>query len=244
MSGEEGVGMRSDPRRWFDSDELAELVPAATVVLVRDGGAGLETLMLRRNSTLDFAGGMWVFPGGRVDEADRDGAADELHAARRAAVREAEEEAGLLVDDAELVWIAHWQPPAGARRRFATWFFLAPAPQGGAVSIDGGEIHDAAWMSPAVAIARRDALEIELAPPTWVTLDYLSRFAGVDEAMAAARTLVPEHYETHIGVVDGGAVALWHGDAGYADSDASAEGARHRLWMLRTEPWRFERDLP
>ena len=33
------------------------------------------------------------------------------------------------------------------------------------------------------------------------------------------------------------AVALWHGDAGYADSDATLDGARHRLWMFRTDPW-------
>jgi len=41
-------------------------VAAATVVLLRDGDEGLETLMLRRNSKIAF-GGMWVFPGGRVD---------------------------------------------------------------------------------------------------------------------------------------------------------------------------------
>ena len=63
-------------------------VAAATVVVLRDGADGLETLMLRRNSKISF-GGMWVFPGGRVDEADRAGLAadDELGAARVAAVR-------------------------------------------------------------------------------------------------------------------------------------------------------------
>jgi 8-oxo-dGTP pyrophosphatase MutT (NUDIX family) len=235
------VSRHSEPRYWLNEGETSELVSAATVVLLRDGPSGLETLMLRRNSTLDFAGGMWVFPGGRVDAADREGAADDVAAARRAAVREAEEEAGLIVDEAELVWVAHWQPPPGARRRFATWFFLAPAPVG-AVTIDGGEIHDSAWMHPAAAKQRRDALEIELAPPTWVTLDYLAGFDDVAAALADARTVVPEHYETHIGIVDGGAVALWHGDAGYLSSDAGLDGARHRLWMLREEPWRFERD--
>src|SRR5690349_17621763 len=184
-----------DPAYWLANDNV-ELVPAATVVLVRDGADGLEVLMLRRNSTLDFAGGMWVFPGGRVDDADRDGAADEEYAAKRAAVREAEEEAGLRIDESRLVWIAHWQPPQGARRRFATWFFLAPAPPEDAVRVDMGEIHDAAWMKPAAAIARRDAHEIELAPPTWVTLDYLSRFSDVTSALADAISLEPEFYET------------------------------------------------
>ena len=44
---------------------------AATVMLVRDGGEGLEVFMLRRNLKSDFVGGAYVFPGGAVDEADR-----------------------------------------------------------------------------------------------------------------------------------------------------------------------------
>ena len=222
----------SDPKHWFNADEPGELIPAATVVLLRDTPAGIEVLMLHRNSALDFAGGMWVFPGGRVDDDDYTGAGadtsdvdvdvDVTVAARHAAVREAREEADLDVDERELVWIAHWQPPPGARRRFATWFFLAPAPHTGAVTIDGGEIHDSAWMRPAAAIARRDALEIELAPPTWVTLDYLARFDDVASTMADARTLTPEFFETHVGKVDDAVVALWHGDAGYDDSDPTA----------------------
>ena len=42
--------------------ELPPAIPAATVVLLRDAPGGLETLMLRRNSKLAFAGGAWVFP--------------------------------------------------------------------------------------------------------------------------------------------------------------------------------------
>ena len=41
-------------------------IPAATVVLLRDGEAEPETLMLHRTSKVHF-GGMWVFPGGRID---------------------------------------------------------------------------------------------------------------------------------------------------------------------------------
>ena len=72
----------------------AEEIQAATVILLRDTPGGLETLMLRRDSKLAFVGGMWVFPGGRVDPEDAAGLApgDELGAARRAAVRESLEE--------------------------------------------------------------------------------------------------------------------------------------------------------
>jgi 8-oxo-dGTP pyrophosphatase MutT (NUDIX family) len=44
-----------------------EAVPAATVVLLRDGPTGLEVLLMRRPGTMAFAPGMHVFPGGRVD---------------------------------------------------------------------------------------------------------------------------------------------------------------------------------
>jgi hypothetical protein len=41
--------------------------------------------------------------------------------------------------------------------------------------------------------------------------------------------------------VEGGAVALYHGDAGYDDTDPDRPGGRHRLWML-DRGWRYERD--
>ena len=46
--------------------------PAATAVLLRDGDEGLETLLMRRVRTSGFVPGAYVFPGGRVDEADGD----------------------------------------------------------------------------------------------------------------------------------------------------------------------------
>jgi 8-oxo-dGTP pyrophosphatase MutT (NUDIX family) len=44
---------------------------AATVMLVRDGSAGLEVFMVRRSLRLVFGGGAHVFPGGAVDDDDR-----------------------------------------------------------------------------------------------------------------------------------------------------------------------------
>ena len=53
----------------FDPDTVP-VKPAATVLLVRDGASGLEVFMLRRTFTAAFASGMFVFPGGKVDEVD------------------------------------------------------------------------------------------------------------------------------------------------------------------------------
>ena len=80
-----------------------EPVPAATVVLVRETQqqTDIEVLLLRRNSQLVFHGGHWVFPGGRIDAEDfaLSGGDLEYPAARKAAVRETKEEAGIDIDE-------------------------------------------------------------------------------------------------------------------------------------------------
>src|ERR1700689_4377536 len=141
--------------------------PAATVVPLRDGEGGLEVLLLRRSPRGTF-GGMWVFPGGQVDPADLAGGAQEtteVDAARRAAVREAREEAALELDESQLVTLSFWLPPATAPRRFATWFFLAPATDHPPVVVDDDEIHEHRWHTPSEAMALRNSGAIELVPP-------------------------------------------------------------------------------
>jgi len=92
------------------------LQPAATVMLLRDGDDGVEVFMLRRTLSAAFAGGQYVFPGGKVDGEDHaaelepvcDGLDDASASARLgldhgglawmvAAVRECFEEAGVLL---------------------------------------------------------------------------------------------------------------------------------------------------
>jgi 8-oxo-dGTP pyrophosphatase MutT (NUDIX family) len=90
--------------------------PAATVMLVRDGDGGPEVFMLQRTLNAAFARGQYVFPGGRVDDADHgadfepicDGLDDPEASARLglesgglawlvASIRECFEEAGVLL---------------------------------------------------------------------------------------------------------------------------------------------------
>ncbi|AKL73156.1 ADP-ribose pyrophosphatase [Actinobacteria bacterium IMCC26256] len=225
--------------------ETQPRIPAATVILLRDAEDGLETLMLKRASKLAFAGGLWVFPGGRVDPLDLDPSNPEDHqlAAARAAVREAQEEADLIVELEGLVPLAYWEPPPQTPKRFSTWFFVARAPEG-LVTVDGGEITEHEWAQPARTLERRDLGELELAPPTWVTLRTLAASETVSDALQAASDATIEHFCTHASITeDGGVIAMWHGDAGYESGDTSAPGLRHRLSMYETR-WDYERNAP
>lgn len=215
--------------------------PAATVVILRDGDAGLEVLMLRRNSKLAFYGGAWVFPGGRIDETDRAAAVDgdALSAARLAAVRETREEAGLLVAPDDLVYFAQWLTPPGRPRRFDTWYFAVLAPPG-SVIIDRGEVHDHRWMRPQEALDARDLGEIELPPPTFVTLWQLAEFPSARAAYAALSDQEVVRYVPRPIPVDGGTVFLYAEDAGYEDRNPDASGPRHRITAIGTS-WRYER---
>ncbi|MBG6084533.1 NUDIX hydrolase [Zhihengliuella flava] len=116
---------------------------AAVAVLVRDGAAGVEVLLLERLMRGSFAGA-WVFPGGYVDPEDAGTPAEYdaaawatdvpvaevpralVAATRRAAVRETEEETGLRIDAASLLPMTCWVPPADSPKRMRAWYYLAP----------------------------------------------------------------------------------------------------------------------
>lgn len=208
-------------------------IPAATVVLLRDGDSGVEVLMLRKNSEIAF-GGMWVFPGGRIDPEDYPADRNTTAAARIAAAREAQEEAGIDANPEDFVWFSHWTPPPVTPKRFTTWFFAARVPQEHLITIDGGEIHDHQWINPGEALLRHRDNEIDIVPPTWVTLHYLSQHHRVEDLLAFLVAQPARIYETHLGkTADGHRVAMWEGDAGYEAWDATLEGPRHRLVMAR-----------
>jgi 8-oxo-dGTP pyrophosphatase MutT (NUDIX family) len=219
------------------SDIVEPVYPAATVVLVRDGDAGLEALLVQRNKTVQHMGGMWVFPGGKVDETDYPGDRDEYRAAVNAAIRETHEEAGLSVTAEQLVYLSHWTTPEGAKRRFATWFFLAILEDGQEVIVDGGEIARHRWVSPETAISESadDSHPLRLMPPTYVSLADIADCHSCAQARKRMGSREAVMYAPRMVGVDDGICFLYEGDAGYEDVVVDAVGGRHRLYMINNQ---------
>ena len=219
--------------------EIPEPRPASTVVLLRDGEDGLETLLLKRNKALMFAGGFWVFPGGALDPEDLDAAGgDEVEASRIAAAREAQEESGLMPHLEDMVLLSHWTTPEVEPKRFSTWFYAAPVASQDEVVIDGGEIHDSQWIGVREALAQHEAGELGILPPTYVNLLNLSRYDDLAQMLAEERVSAAPELMPVIGSDDGDLAVMFPGDAGYGSGDATAPGARHRV-TLRDSRWDY-----
>ncbi len=185
--------------RALAAGELEPVPPrdAATVVVVRDGVAGLEVFLLRRVRTMAFAAGMHVFPGGKVDPGDDGGEglppawADafcygDVALLRRvvgAAIRETAEECGVTVTAADLRPLAHWVTPTVEPRRYDTRFLLAALPDGQHARVSDGEADEGAWFPMA------DALALTLMPPTRAVCQEVAAYPDVASALAAERTI-------------------------------------------------------
>lgn len=112
--------------------DAPKVVPAATVVIFRNPRTGTapELLMVQRATEMRFAGGAAVFPGGRVDPADRVLAGmlmpaepPERAAAKIAGIRETLEETGLMIATRAAVSA---EEAAAARRMLLETGALAP----------------------------------------------------------------------------------------------------------------------
>jgi len=223
-----------------DDGRDPEVPVAATVVVLRDGDAGPEVLMLERPDRGSFAGA-WVFPGGKVDPGDRatDGESEE-DVARRAAARETWEEAGLEIDPEALWTVSVWDPPPGLALRIRTWFFAVRAGEGEVV-LSPDEAVAAEWVDPAALLARHGRGEVTLYPPTWVTLRTLAGQPDVEAVLATLRLAGFRSFETVARRSEGGPVLLWQEDGEYdLDAGDAASVARHRL-EIGALPWIYTR---
>ena len=92
-----------------------------------------------------------------------------------------------VLDLGALVPFARWITPEGAPRRFDTWFFVAPAPDGHAYEHDDDEMVASEWLHPDHALERARAGDIELIYPTIRSLLVMRRYPSSAAFLAAAR---------------------------------------------------------
>jgi 8-oxo-dGTP pyrophosphatase MutT (NUDIX family) len=206
---------------------------AATAVLLRDSvGGGIEVLLLRRNATLAFAGGAWVFPGGAIDPPEIAAASSDKAAAELAVVREIQEECGLTVSSDDLVYFCHWTTPKGEKRCFATWFFAANVTgNAGDILIDGSEIHEFRWLDVDEAISLHHSDNLVLMPPTYLSLSLIANYTSAEMACSALKLRQPYAVTPRLCQQDGMMVCLYPGDSGYESIDANLSGPRHRTFF-------------
>lgn len=195
--------------------------PAVSVIMLRDGGEGLEVFVQHRVSTMDFAAGAVVFPGGRVDPVDSEAAngievADpEVHVDAwkestiaeadagwrvllAAAVREVAEETGAVLDPSLLRPWANWVTPLGQPKRFDTYFYIVSAEEADAPRHLTTEAHTSEWLPVTSILASAAAGDLMLMRPTFVLLSELAQFDSAAVATAGERTIEvirPEHPE-------------------------------------------------
>ncbi|MEM6965061.1 MAG: NUDIX hydrolase [Bacteroidota bacterium] len=209
---------------------MKEIKPAATIMLARDYEGRLQVLLLRRNRALKFAGGLWVFPGGKIDKNELEASATEREAALTAAVRETMEEANIKMSKDDLIFFSHWTTPAIEPRRFATWFFFGAFEQQNVkVTIDDGEIKAYRWLHPQEALDALQRGELAMLPPTLISLQIIRKCNTTKEAKAKIQSIEPAFILPVLRPQGSKMICMYEGDAGYVTGNPNEVGARHRL---------------
>lgn len=267
--------------------------PAATVMLI-DDRPDLQLLMMERHANIVFAGGMWVFPGGSVDDEDgsiafqsivndrTDESASQLMGIEKgglayyiAAIRESFEEAGillarheneghalsfaekstetrfeeyrdqvnaneaefiniisreqLLLDTADMHYIARWITPLGSPRRFDARFFIARTPKGQTPLHDNRETVHSQWMTPQEILQGFDEKKMNIMSPTLTMIKALSNFSSTEEVIAAAAA---NQSDQRVRVIEGTQDIVLPGDEGYEQAAQTIESGWVRLRPL------------
>lgn len=235
---------------------------AATVVILRDGVAGPEVLLLKRHTDSKDLGGAFVFPGGKRDEADAspeslgrlEQALDELHAQLGepeitpvhaaslfvAALREAQEECGLELNSMHLRPWSRWvtpRMPSMMSKRFDTRFFLARAPAEQTAIHDDHETTESIWITPRNALIQYWDGQMMLAPPQIMSLSHLILYSNVQQALEAAAQRRPPIIQPEPFDQEGTRVICYPGDPRHPIQERALPGpSRLKFINHRFEP--------
>jgi 8-oxo-dGTP pyrophosphatase MutT (NUDIX family) len=192
---------------------------------------GLAYWVAAIRESFEEAGVLLAYDGhGKVVDLD-DVAGIERWAAHRAAVDRGERRLvevcrseGLRLAVDAMHYFAHWITPVGPPRRYDTRFFVTAAPANQTPLHDDHEVIANEWVRPRDGLARVEAGELTMMPPTTASLRALSGFATAAEALDAASritdvpTILPRAVATA-----GGVRLLLPGEAGYDGELAAAD---------------------
>jgi len=157
---------------------------AASLVILRHGPGGPSVLMGQRSARHRFMPRALVFPGGRLDAADRAAgrrAGDPLAAFAACAFRETAEETGLVADPSTpTAYLCRLITPAFLPIRFDARFLVADAAAFSGTLGGSGELDGLRW------IGLDEAQGLDLAQPTRVVLDELAAWLAAGEEGRAA----------------------------------------------------------
>lgn len=156
-------------------------------------------------------GGVWVFPGGSVEEADRARGGPDL-AFRLAGLRETAEEIGVTIttppdveldptgdlygqlaavnagfDTERLVYLSNWVTPRMVSKRFDTRFYLLPVQPAVTPRVVSDELLEVRWVPARFTLERGRRDDMPMIAPTIAHLRYLAEFEDVQSLVDAVR---------------------------------------------------------
>lgn len=235
-------------------------IDAATVVLLREGSAGLEVLLLCRANSRTVMNNAWVFPGGKVDISDGDNYAqvstslnaslgsdaetllDEPELETRkatalfhAACRETMEETGVAIAEHSIYPWSRWitpNEPSMMKKRFDARFFIAAMPSDQTAVHDGVEATDSAWHTPHNALREYLNNKIVLAPPQIMTLAALARLPDIAACFESAKSRPPPCIQPSVlkSAGDKQRTLLYPGDAKHPEPRQLMPGPTRLIW--------------
>ena len=139
---------------------------------------------------------------------------------------------GLRLAVGDMYYFGHWITPEGAPRRYDTRFFLTAAPPNQTPLHDDHEVIANEWLRPADGIARCEAGELTMMPPTISSLKAISRFDTAAEALDAAREIVDvPTILPRVIAYDGGVRIVLPGDPAYDDPGGTPDVSLKSNWM-------------
>lgn len=229
-------------------------VNAATVCLLNQHNDELHTLLLCRANSRTVMNNAWVFPGGKLDQADllhkatvdaaltttanellnEPGLNKDIAAALfYAACRETLEETGVTLSPSALQTWSRWitpNEPSMMKKRFDARFFVAAMPAGQSAVHDGKEATDSRWSSPTQALKDYVDNQIVLAPPQIMTLLSISQFNSVQACLTHAAQTAAYKIHPHVIKSGGTRILTYPGDTEHPEPKQRMPGPTRLVW--------------